>query len=157
METVKSKSEHHFIKSSKLAAPSSPAFGTSLPEFSCSGDPCITFLVGQESAQEKFQTHKTLVCYYSSILNIIFATSEALDLVHRVKDTTNEAFALFIHWIYYKELPVIINSTMTNDTLILPVTEVYNLATKLKIPGLQKLAISNLEEASPRSPIIAAI
>jgi len=63
---------------------------------------------------------------------------------YRLEDTTNEAFSLFVAWLYTQKINIEVAEDQTFKASALPI--LWVLAEKLLIPSLQNLTIDSIEQ-----------
>jgi hypothetical protein len=98
----------------------------------------ITVNVKYGNISQRFDIHKSFVCYYSPFFDTTFAAgSQTL----AVLDLKPEVFSIFVHWIYFQELAYDENNPPSMDKLV----DLWFLARKFQIPRLQNFALAAMD------------
>jgi hypothetical protein len=121
-------------------------------------DALVTFLIGPD--EKKFIVHKEFACHYSAVLKAAFDSEfiEGQTQTYRLDDTTEEAFRLYVQWLYFQQLKLIqLQDCNIEDKNSMAFKEagyeedrglfgLWILADKLGMPRLQNLAIESVEK-----------
>lgn len=103
--------------------------------------------MGEEPGSRKFLLHKKLLCHQSTFFDAAFGGSfrEGNNKEMTLPEESLEAFDVFVHWLYTRELP-------TGDELAklqpgnhaLPLLRLLIMADKILIPALQSAAYDSI-------------
>ncbi|CZR54723.1 uncharacterized protein PAC_04607 [Phialocephala subalpina] len=131
--------------------------GDPRPTFSAPGD-VVTFYVTEDGEEQKFVIHREYVCHYSPVLKAAFNSNfiEGQTGEYRLDDITHGTFNLLVQWLYHQKVDLAhLKSGFNekNDLAILTeeklnLFQLWVLADKFSIPGLQNCVVDHIREGA---------
>jgi hypothetical protein len=114
----------------------------------------VTLIVGKEELEKRFAVHKHFACYYSPVLkapfNSVFIEGQTQE--YRLEDSSSAAVNFLVQWLYRQDftIPEIGRQSIEDmdkaRELARMLAELWVLADKLLVPGLQNGALKGLQK-----------
>lgn len=122
----------------------------------------VTFIIGKNGETVNFTAHKEVICCHSPVLEAAFNSNfiEGQTQTCRLEDTTEDAFKLFMQWIYSQRLTLKQLDDCWTTVEAEEVSEYMNLmglwvlADRLCIPCLQNAVITAADEIGEEHHIL---
>lgn len=113
------------------------------------GKRTVDVVVGEE--KEKFSVHAKLLCSSSMFFDKALSGpwKEASERAVTLPDDKPRAFAIYVHWLYFRTLPMIRRGETTPSDRYRDLIEIYSLGDKLLDPDFQNAILdATIEEGN---------
>ncbi|KAL2068338.1 hypothetical protein VTL71DRAFT_16436 [Oculimacula yallundae] len=116
----------------------------------------VTFYIGEEGQEEKFQVHKEFACAYSPVLKTAFSSAfiEGQTQTYRLQDISPDAFRMLVNWFYTQNLVIHKHSDAPDEDFAeverlvseqdMNLIQIWLIADRLLIPRLQNIIANDI-------------